>query len=254
MGSLLIVANWKMHKTLEEAKTFLKEFLPSISSSKTVEIVIAPPFTLLHPLKAIMETSGAFLGAQDCHWEKEGAFTGEVSPSMLVEAGCRYVILGHSERRRYFGETSAVIGEKFITSQKAGLLPILCVGENLEERNEGKTKEILETQLEGSMILLNKAPKQLIVAYEPIWAIGTGRVATIEQIKEAHSVIQEWSAQYWTGHVSCRVLYGGSVTPENVSEIMGDSSVQGVLVGGASLQSKDFSLLIERSLSAKSVS
>ena len=163
------------------------------------------------------------------------------------------MILGHSERRRYFGETPALIGEKFVSSEKAGLLPILCIGESLEERNGSRTREILETQLEGSMSLLKKAPSQFIVAYEPVWAIGTGKVATIEQIKDAHGVIQEWVAQYWKGEIKCLVLYGGSVTPENVSELMLEPSVQGALVGGASLRSKDFSLLIERSLSAKSI-
>lgn len=240
-----------MHKTLEQGQAFVKDFLPDVSFSEKVKIAIAPPFTLLHSIKSLLANSKVVLAGQDCHWEEKGAYTGEISPSMLVDAGCEFVILGHSERRKYFGETPRLIGKKIIASLKAGLSPILCIGENLDEREEGRTEKILEEQMKGSLELLTDPPSGFVIAYEPVWAIGTGQVATPAQIKEAHAFIHQWLLKHWKNQIKCLVLYGGSVTSENVSEFMGDPSVQGALVGGASLKSKGFSHLIQKSIAKR---
>ena len=240
-----------MHKTLEQGQTFVKEFLPHLSSSNKVKIAIAPPFTLLHPLRGLLKGKNVFLAAQDCHWEDRGAFTGEISPPMLVDAGCQYVILGHSERRKYFGETPLLIGKKLVSSLKAGLSPIFCVGETLEKREEGKTKKILEEQMQETLEMLKDPPSDFVIAYEPVWAIGTGQVASPEQIMEAHGFIHQWLQNHWRNQVKCLVLYGGSVTSDNVSDFMGEPMVQGALVGGASLQADSFSRLIQESIAKR---
>jgi triosephosphate isomerase len=254
MTPLLFVANWKMYKTLPQAQAFLEDFLPLLKSWKGVEVALAPPYTLLHPVGTLIGNRGLALAAQNCHWEEEGAYTGEVSVLMLVATGCRYVILGHSERRQHFGETSPMIQKKLVAALGSGLLPILCVGETLQERGDGRTQGVLENQMEVCLDGLRQVPREMVIAYEPVWAIGTGRVATVQQIREAHGLVHQWIEKLFKGEVKIRVLYGGSVNSENVGEIMAEPGVQGALVGGASLQAKTFALLIERALSARGLS
>ncbi len=237
MRTPIIAANWKMHKTPAEAASFAKEFVELLRNPAGVEVVIAPPYPALAELGRALVGSGISIAAQNVHSEPNGAFTGEVSVGMLVELGCRYVIVGHSERRAIFGETDAFISQKLRAAQDGGLRPILCVGETLEEREGGRTFDVVAKQLEGS--LANADPVQaaaLVIAYEPVWAIGTGRTATPEMAQEVHAFIRSQLEQRLGGPASeIRIQYGGSVKPENAASLLAQTDIDGGLVGGASL-------------------
>jgi len=242
MRKPLIAGNWKMHKTPEEARAFASQLLEELKEEREVEVVVAPPFVSLLPVKEALGDGPIKLAAQNVHWEREGAFTGEVSPLMLKEVGCEYVIVGHSERRGYFGETDEVVNRKVKALLDVGLKPILCVGETLKEREEGKTFKVVEVQVRGGLKDLEaEEGKELVVAYEPVWAIGTGRTATPHQAQEVQAFIRKLLGGLF-GEVAreIRILYGGSVKPENIAELMAEEDIDGALVGGASLKVDSF--------------
>jgi triosephosphate isomerase (TIM) len=243
----LIAGNWKMHRTQGEAValvTALKELLPA---RPVAEVVVLPPFTALAAVRVELPRDGRFcLGAQNCHWEKEGAFTGEVSPWMLVDAGCTYVLVGHSERRHLFGETDAMVNKRARGALAAGLRPIVCIGETLAERDSGRTLPVVAAQLAGS--LANVSSEEMVrvtVAYEPVWAIGTGRNATAEQAQEVHAHVRADLGRLFGNAVAqaCRIQYGGSVKATNAAELLGQPDVDGALVGGASLDAAAFAAI-----------
>ncbi|MGC2063010.1 MAG: triose-phosphate isomerase [Thermodesulfovibrionales bacterium] len=234
-----IAANWKMNKTIPETREFLRSFIPTVKDITDVDIVIAPPFTALSAARDEMKGSKVLLSSQDMFWEEKGAYTGEVAPGMLLDAGCSHVIIGHSERRQYFHEDDTVVNRKVRAAQKAGLGVIFCVGESLDEREAGKTFEVIKREVEQG--LAEVSPDSLVVAYEPIWAIGTGITATNEQAQEVHAFIRKILAGLYSGKADeIRILYGGSVTPENVDSLMACRDVNGALVGGASLKPESF--------------
>ena len=238
-----IAANWKMNKTVAETKEFLLSFIPLIKDADSVDIVIAPPFTSLVSANDIIRGSNLQLSAQDVYWEEKGAFTGEVSPAMLIDAGCKHVIIGHSERRQYFSENDAVVNKKIKAAKKAGLGVIFCVGESLEEREAGKTFDVIKREVDAGLSEVD--PENLVVAYEPIWAIGTGKTATTEQAQEVHAYIRKvLSNLYGNKSNEIRILYGGSVTPANVDSLMSCKDVNGALVGGASLKPESFAKIV----------
>lgn len=239
----LIVANWKMNKTIGETEDFIHSFLPRIKDIDDVDVIIAPPFTSLGVASSLLKYTNIRLAAQDVFYEEKGAFTGEISPPMLLSAGCTHVIIGHSERRQYFSETDEIVNRKLIKARKNGIEVILCIGESLDERERGKTFDVLNRQLAGS--LKDVHLEGLTIAYEPIWAIGTGKTATPQQANEAHAYIREWLRSYGEGSEGVRILYGGSVTPENIKSLMAEPEVNGALVGGASLKPESFAKIIE---------
>jgi triosephosphate isomerase len=233
-----------MHKTLGETRDFLSAFIPLVNDVSDAEIVIAPPFTALSTAADMIRTTRIRLAAQDVFYEPKGAFTGEVSPGMLTDVGCAYVIIGHSERRQYFSDTDDVVNRKIRASLELGLKVILCIGESLEERERGQTFTVLKRELEVG--LKDIAPDKIVIAYEPIWAIGTGKTATPEQAQEAHRYVRErLSQQYGKAAEDIRILYGGSVTPENVASLMACADVDGGLVGGASLKADSFTRIVK---------
>jgi triosephosphate isomerase len=255
MRTPLIVGNWKMFKTVHEAVVFVKELRSAVAdvSAGTVEIVVAPPFTALHAVAEAARNTNIGVAAQDLYWEREGAFTGEVSPEMIAEAGAECAIVGHSERRRLFGETDATVNRKAIAAIGAGLTPIVCIGETLEERERDETLAVLDRQMTDGLDRLTGAQiSELVVAYEPVWAIGTGRNATAAQAGEAHAHIRKRLRQWFGGDAAdrCRVLYGGSVKPDNIRELIAEPDVDGALVGGASLNVKGFADIVMRSRAA----
>jgi triosephosphate isomerase len=243
----LIAGNWKMHRSQAEAValvTALKELLPA---RPLAEVVVLPPFTALAVVRAVMPTDGRFvLGAQNCHWEKEGAFTGEVSAWMLADAGCSYVLAGHSERRHIFGETDALVNKRARGALTAGLRPIVCVGETLGERNLGQTLRVCSEQLAASLAGISPGEMgRVTVAYEPVWAIGTGQNATPAQAQEVHVHIRQALAGLFGNTVAeaTRIQYGGSVKASNAAELLGQPDVDGALVGGASLDAASFAAI-----------
>lgn len=239
-----MAANWKMNKTVPEAQEFLSAFLPSVSHIKDADIAIAPPFTSLCALSEKAKGTAVKVAAQNVFHEEKGAFTGEISPRMLKDAGCEYVIIGHSERRQYFHETDETVNKKIRISQKHGLGVILCIGESLSERESGKTFAVLSAQIEKG--LKDIQVQGLVVAYEPIWAIGTGKTATPEQAQEAHNHIRsELKGIFGAVAETLRILYGGSVTPENIDSLMACPDVDGGLVGGASLTPDSFEKIVK---------
>jgi triosephosphate isomerase len=243
----LISGNWKMFKTGEEAVEFVQSLKPSVAGAADVDIMIAAAFTALPLVSKAIEGTPIALGAQNMHWEQEGAFTGEISAPMLKSAGCRYVIIGHSERRQYFGETDRDINRKIDSASKAGLIPVFCIGETEAQREEGQTFSILDKQLENGLKgLFSEQLKSLVVAYEPVWAIGTGKTATTEQAQQVHAFVRTWFAKTYDADFSrgLRILYGGSVKPSNVKELMAMADIDGALVGGASLKPDDFGQLV----------
>ena len=239
-----MAANWKMNKTVPEAMDFIYSFLPAVEGVKDADIVIAPPFTSLFGIAERLVGTNVKLSAQNVFYEEKGAFTGEVSPLMLTDVGCDYVIIGHSERRQYFGETDDTVNKKIRACQKNGLNVIFCIGETLRERESGKTQEVLRSQtLSG---LRDVDAKKLVVAYEPVWAIGTGKTATPQQAQDAHTFIRNTVREIYPGDAdSIRILYGGSVTPENVDSLMACPDVDGALVGGASLKPDSFEKIVK---------
>jgi len=239
-----IAANWKMHMTVPEAEEFLRAFLPQVKGVTDVETVIAPPFTALYRVAGLLGGTTVALSAQNVFYEEKGAYTGEISPSMLRDVGCSYAIVGHSERRQYFGETDETVNRRMKAALGAGLKVIFCIGETLEERRSGKTNDILKRQLSGGLAGLSV--RDVVVAYEPVWAIGTGVTATPEQAQDAHRFIRsELVAAFGPGGGDTRVLYGGSVKPDNVDELMACADVDGALVGGASLKPDSFARLVK---------
>jgi triosephosphate isomerase len=241
----LIAGNWKMNLGPEEATKLIKGIAEGINDIEGVEVLVAPPFTSLAAVKEAIGESPIFLAAQNMHWKKSGAFTGEISPQMLIEAGCSHVILGHSERRSLFKETNEMIDLKVNAAIAAGLIPIICVGETLEERDSGNTFEVVKEQLAGSLKGLTDAgemPNTTILAYEPVWAIGTGRTATPDQAQEVHHFIRGWIIEAFDTDTAdnTRILYGGSVKPDNAKDLMARPDIDGALVGGASLKVDSF--------------
>ncbi|MGI6036965.1 MAG: triose-phosphate isomerase [Limnochordia bacterium] len=239
----LIAANWKMFKTIKETEEFCHAFL---AQEKTeAEVVICPPFTALAAAAAALDGSEVKLGAQDIYWEKEGAFTGEIAPPMLVELGCKYVIVGHSERRGYFGETDEIVNRKARAVLAYGMSPIICLGETLEQREAGQTEALVVSQVEAAYKDISPAEAQrTVIAYEPIWAIGTGRNATATDANQVIGVIRDTLRKLY-GDVAdgIRIQYGGSVKPGNIAEFMEQPEIDGALVGGASLNPDDFGVI-----------
>jgi len=246
MRTPVIAGNWKLFKTIAEATGIVNELKPLVAGTKDVEIVVAPVFTALSRVADVLAGSNVNLAAQDCYWEEEGAFTGEVAPKLLADAGCSHVIVGHSERRQYFGETDETVNKKAKAAIAAGLTAIVCVGEALAEREADKTFAVIETQLKGGLAgfsadLLAKT----VIAYEPVWAIGTGKTASDEQAQEVHAFIRSLMANLF-GQASAdaiRILYGGSVKPDNVKGLMSQTDIDGALVGGASLKADSFAAI-----------
>ncbi len=244
----LIAGNWKMYKTVPEAVETAGALVRRLADyDESAQVMIAPPFTALAALSPVLGKSPVALGAQNLFWEKEGAFTGEISGPMLVSAGCRFVIIGHSERRQYFGEIDETVRKRVRSALEAGLIPVVCIGETESQRDAGETFSILDKQLSNglkSMVLSD--PEKWVVAYEPVWAIGTGKTATSAQAQEVHAFIREWVAKAvgQTTAEGLRILYGGSVKPGNIAELMAMPDVDGALVGGASLEPETFEKII----------
>lgn len=244
----LIAANWKMYKTPLQAKEFLGTFFPLIQNRSLPEIVICPPFVDIPLVVASVGDSSVQVGGQNMHWEKEGAFTGEISGEMLLAAGCSHVILGHCERRKYCGETDETVNRKLRAALDQKLVPIVCIGELLAEREAGKTEEVLSRQTSAALEGIGAAiAGPTVIAYEPIWAIGTGKNATPEMANEAHKIIRDKAAQSLGRAVAdtMRILYGGSVKPENASSLLSQPEVDGALVGGASLDPQAFAAIVK---------
>jgi len=244
-----VCGNWKMNKTTSEALSLVRDLRGAVSMIRDrVEIAVAPPFTALSAVAKALEGSNIALAAQNCHAADSGAFTGEVSAPMLKDVGCAYVILGHSERRQFFQETDAGVNAKVQSVLKAGMLPIVCVGETLQEREGGKTLDVVSTQVRGCLKGFSAADgARFVIAYEPVWAIGTGKVATSRQAQEVHAHIRSLLVELWgqesAGQV--RIQYGGSVKPDNAAELLSQTDIDGALVGGASLKAADFSGIIK---------
>ncbi len=243
----LIAANWKLYKTPLEAQAFVGAFLPLVAEHTRDEITLCAPFVCLPALVEAVRGTGLGVGAQDMFWEKEGAYTGQVSAGMLTAVGCTHVILGHSERRQHFGETDDTVNRKLEVALEAGLTPILCVGEVIEEREAGLTEDVLRRQCTRAFRgISGKKAAKLVVAYEPVWAIGTGKTATPQLAAEAHGVIRHEAAKsFGKGFAEdLRILYGGSVKPENATALMSEEELDGALVGGASLDPKSFAAIV----------
>ena len=249
---IIIAGNWKMNKNIGESIDLANLIKRSLYNIEEVEIVICPPFTSLSDVNEITMETNIKLGAQDCYWEKEGAFTGEVSVSMLKSVGCEYCIIGHSERRQFFGETNETVNKKLKSLLKENINPIVCVGERLEDRKSGKTFDIIKDHVINSLAGISKEDMmRTVIAYEPVWAIGTGVNATKEQAQEAHKYIRTLLGQVHGEEVakSVRIQYGGSVKPENIKELISQEDVDGALVGGASLKADSFVQLVKNCLS-----
>jgi len=248
MGRLPFIAgNWKMNETVGEALDLVRQLKASISRIEGVEVAVAPPFTALYAVRKELEGSTIRLAAQNLFWEEKGAYTGEVSPPMLKEMGCHYVILGHSERRQFFGETDETVNRKIKAALGQDLSVIFCIGETLKEREEGKTFSVIEKQVTGGLKDIGKEEmRRIVVAYEPVWAIGTGKTATPEQAEEVHRFIREKLGKLFSREIAegVRIQYGGSVTPENIKGLMGQENIDGALVGGASLKADTFSKIV----------
>jgi triosephosphate isomerase len=239
-----------MFKTVQDAVAFVTDLRAAVKTIADVEIVVAPPFTAIHAAATAARDSNVGVASQDLYWEREGAFTGEVSPAMVKDAGARYAIVGHSERRRLFGETDAIVNRKAAAALGAGLTPIVCVGETLEEREKNATLDVLDRQIKDGLDTFTAPQIALIViAYEPVWAIGTGRNATSAQAGEVHAHIRKRLRQWFGGDAAdaCRILYGGSVKPDNIRELIAEPDVDGALVGGASLDVRSFADIVTRS-------
>jgi len=243
----VMAANWKMYKTQAEARAFFAALKPLVASATHCEIIVAPAFTALAASVEAAAGSAISIAAQDVYWASEGAFTGEVSPKMLIEVGCRAVIIAHSERRQFFGETDETAARKVKAAVAAGLTPIVCVGELLADREADQTRVVLDRQFRGALSALTSAEfSRIILAYEPVWAIGTGRTATPELASEAHHFLRELATEFFGPERASelRILYGGSVKPENVKGMMAQTEIDGALVGGASLDAQQFASIV----------
>lgn len=245
----IIAGNWKMHKTISEAIELANGLRRNFVNDIGIDIVICPPFTALSEVGEIIQDSFIQLGAQNMHWEDKGAFTGEVSPLMLKDLGVKYVIIGHSERRQFFGETNEIVNKKVKSALKHNLIPIMCIGESLEERKKEKTFEVVKNHLEGGIEGINlDSPENLIIAYEPVWAIGTGINATSSQAEEVQGYIRELLKKIFDKELAegIRIQYGGSVRPDNIEELIKERDVDGALVGGASLDLITFTEIVKK--------
>ena len=247
MRKPLMAGNWKMNKTISEAVSVIKALKRVVADVKDVEILLCPTFTALYAVSNEVKGSNINIGAQNLFWEAKGAFTGEISPAMVKDAGCSYVLVGHSERRQYFGETNETVNKKTKAALANGLVPAVCIGETLKEREDGVTFKVIEKQIKEGLTGL--APEQsalVVIAYEPVWAIGTGKTATPDQAQEVHAFIRKVYAQMYKDAVdTVRILYGGSVNPDNVSDLMNKPDIDGGLVGGASLEAESFIKLVK---------
>ncbi|MBI4727773.1 triose-phosphate isomerase [candidate division TA06 bacterium] len=261
MRKPIIAGNWKMYKTVAEAKALAEGIVKTVKevqdacpengkqslAVERVEVVLCPPFTALSVVSEIIKDTGIKLGAQNCYFQEKGAFTGEISPKFLLDFGCKYVIIGHSERRQYFGEDDALINRKLKTAMGLGLCPIFCIGETLDQRNQKQTFDVLKGQvLKGLEGIGLSDPLKMALAYEPVWAIGTGVTATKEQAQEVHQYLRGLLSGLWGQDIAgqVRIQYGGSVKPENIAELMDQPDIDGALVGGASLEPESFSRII----------
>jgi triosephosphate isomerase len=244
----LIAANWKMYKTPDQTSEFFRNFLPLVWEHTRDEIAVCPPYIDIPAAVEATKDSSVGIGAQNMFWEKEGAYTGEISTAMILASGCKYVIIGHSERRQYFGETDDTVNKKLKVALDAGLIPIVCVGEVLEEREAGLTGDVLRRQCTNAFRgISGERAANMVVAYEPVWAIGTGKTATPEMAAEAHALIRSEAAKAFGEDFSkgLRILYGGSVKPENAKALMSQEEIDGALVGGASLDPKSFAAIVK---------
>jgi triosephosphate isomerase (TIM) len=243
-----MAANWKMYKTPDQTREFLRDFLPLVAGHTRDEIVVCPPYIDLADAMEAVKGSSVAIGAQNVHWKEEGAFTGEISAAMLLALGVKHVIVGHSERRQYFGETDDTVNIRLKAALEAGLTPICCVGEVLEEREAGLTDDVLRRQCVRAFHAISaKKAAKMVVAYEPVWAIGTGKTATPEIAAEAHAVIRREATEIFGEEFSgkLRILYGGSVKPENAATLMAQEEIDGALVGGASLNAESFAAIVK---------
>ena len=248
MRKAIIAGNWKLNKTSKEALLLIEELKREVSDVQTVDIVVCPTFTSLTVVgDAILDTNIA-LGAQNLYWQDSGAFTGEISAPMLKDLGVKYVIIGHSERRQYFGETNETVNKRLRAALSHGLIPLVCVGENLAERESNKTFDVIKNHVEGSLAgLTADEMKTVVIAYEPVWAIGTGKTATPEQAQEVHAFIRQLLEKLFGAEIakSVRIQYGGSVTPENIAILIAKPDIDGALVGGASLKAPSFAAIVK---------
>lgn len=248
-----IAGNWKMHKTIPEAVEMVKALKEESPQLTDAELVVIPPYTMLSEVKKVIEGSTVQLGAQNIFWEEKGAFTGEISPPMLKDAGCQYVTIGHSERRQYFGETNETVNKKIKAALAHELTPIMCIGESLEEREKGNTMDKVETQINSGLEGLGKDEiRRIVIAYEPIWAIGTGVTATPSQAEEVHSFIRKKLTEKYGNEIASYaiILYGGSVKPANTYSILKENNINGALVGGASLEADSFIQITKEAIKA----
>ncbi len=248
MRKPLIAGNWKMNTTAQQGATLVIKLRELLRGVDTVEVVIAPPFTSIHHISHLAAGSPIQLAGQNLHWEKEGAYTGEISAGMLKDIGCRYIILGHSERRQLFGELDSTVNKKVRAALKVGLKPIVCVGETLEEKDAGSTLTRVAAQVKGSLEKISSgALKDVTIAYEPIWAIGTGRTASPEEAEEVHQAIRDLIFDTFNTEKAkgVRIIYGGSVKGDNIDSLMAQPNIDGALVGGASLKAEDFERIVK---------
>ena len=248
-----LAGNWKMYKTIPEAVEMVKALKEESPQLMDAELVVIPPYTMLNEVKKVIEGSNIQLGAQNIFWEEKGAFTGEVSPPMLKDAGCQYVTVGHSERRQYFGETNETVNKKIKAALAHELTPIMCIGESLEEREKGNTMDKVETQINSGLEGLGKDEiRRIVIAYEPIWAIGTGVTATPSQAEEVHRFIRKKLTEKYGNEIASYaiILYGGSVKPANTYSILKENNINGALVGGASLEADSFIQITKEAIKA----
>lgn len=249
----IIAGNWKMNKNINEAIELANGIKRLLFEENSVDIVLCPPFTALSGIAETIVDSNIDLAAQGCYWEEKGAYTGEISPMMLKDLGCKYTIVGHSERRQYFAETNEAVNKKVKALLKTGINPIMCIGEKLEEREAGKTFKIVEDHISGGLKDISPEDMlKIVIAYEPVWAIGTGKTATPGQAQEVHAFIREKLAEAYSGEIAAlvRIQYGGSVKPENITELMKEGDIDGALVGGASLKEDSFVKIVKACLPA----
>lgn len=252
MRKKIIAGNWKMFKTVQEAVELVTGLKRELADNTAVDVVVCPPYVNLDAVGDLLIENNIDLGSQNIFWEDEGAFTGEISGPMLKAVGVKYVVIGHSERRQYFGETNETVLKRVKAALKHGLLPIVCVGENLEDRESGKTFDVVKNHVTGSLAgLTTEEMEKIVVAYEPVWAIGTGKTATTDQAQEVHAFIRKTLAEMFdqTTADATRIQYGGSVKPENIAELSAQPDIDGALVGGASLKADSFAGIVKNTVS-----
>ena len=251
MRTPFVAGNWKLNKTPDEAEILARCVVAAVSDVKGVDVAICPPFTALERVSSVVCCTGVGLGAQNMYWEAEGAFTGEVSAPMLLTCGCEYVILGHSERRQFFGETDETVNRRLKAALSAGLKPIVCIGESFDERQTNVTEQVVETQMQGALDGISADDMRgITLAYEPVWAIGTGLTATPEQAEAVHAFLREVLTQLYQDDVAqgVRIQYGGSVKPDNAAELFEQDNIDGGLIGGASLEADDFAAIVKAAI------